>query len=291
MMPRRTASNDSYGGLFGTIYYGAVVGDVTVNVSISGSASEVGALAGINEGTIEDCFASGSVKGGFAVGGLVGNNGGAIFSSGASASANGQRIVGGLVGWNSDSVIDSFATGSVSMGSGIGAAPRPIVGGLVGYNRGGIGASFATGSVTGGSYSEAGGLVGYSHGYVGDSYSTGSVYGSKAGSFAGFGAHGANFATSYGTGHLDKGKGGFIGVAKPSDKIEYAYWDTDTTGITNLSQGAGNIPNFPGITGLTTSQLQSGLPAGFDSSVWAESPDINGGLPYLIANPPHRSIR
>jgi hypothetical protein len=50
--------------------------------------------------------------------------------------------------------------------------------------------------------------------------------------------------------------------------------------------GAGNIANDPGITGQTTAQLQAGLPAGFDPSIWAEDPGINNGLPYLIANPP-----
>jgi hypothetical protein len=30
-------------------------------------------------------------------------------------------------------------------------------------------------------------------------------------------------------------------------------------------------------------QLQAKLPAGFKSSVWAISSDINGGLPYLKA--------
>jgi hypothetical protein len=64
------------------------------------------------------------------------------------------------------------------------------------------------------------------------------------------------------------------------------YWDTTTSGITNLSQGAGNIANDPGITGETTAQLQATLPAGFDPTIWAENPSINGGLPYLIANPP-----
>ena len=64
------------------------------------------------------------------------------------------------------------------------------------------------------------------------------------------------------------------------------YWDLDTSGITDPSQGAGNIPNDPGITGLTTQQLQSGLPAGLDPAVWAEDPNINNGLPYLINNPP-----
>ena len=39
------------------------------------------------------------------------------------------------------------------------------------------------------------------------------------------------------------------------------------------------LANNPGITGLTTAQLQSGLPAGFNPSIWAESASINGGLP------------
>ena len=64
------------------------------------------------------------------------------------------------------------------------------------------------------------------------------------------------------------------------------YWDTTTSGITNLSQGAGSPANDPGITGETTAQLQAALPAGFDPAIWAENPSINGGLPYLIANPP-----
>jgi hypothetical protein len=50
--------------------------------------------------------------------------------------------------------------------------------------------------------------------------------------------------------------------------------------------GAGNIANDPGITGLSTAQLQSGLPAGFDPTVWGENANINSGLPYLLANPP-----
>jgi hypothetical protein len=34
--------------------------------------------------------------------------------------------------------------------------------------------------------------------------------------------------------------------------------------------------------------LQSGLPAGFDPAIWAESANMNGGLPYLLANPPSK---
>jgi hypothetical protein len=61
-----------------------------------------------------------------------------------------------------------------------------------------------------------------------------------------------------------------------------AYWDTTTTGV----QTAFCSETEPGVQPLTTSELQSGLPAGFDPTVWAENPTINGGLPYLIANPP-----
>jgi hypothetical protein len=32
--------------------------------------------------------------------------------------------------------------------------------------------------------------------------------------------------------------------------------------------------------------MQSGTPTGFSRNVWTENAKINGGLPYLIANPP-----
>ena len=37
------------------------------------------------------------------------------------------------------------------------------------------------------------------------------------------------------------------------------------------------MANDPDITGLTTAQFQSGLPAGFDPTVWREKSNINGG--------------
>ena len=59
-----------------------------------------------------------------------------------------------------------------------------------------------------------------------------------------------------------------------------------TSGFPGPGQGAGTPADDPGITGLTTAQLQSGLPAGFSRSIWGQNPDINGGLPYLLNNPP-----
>ena len=171
----------------------------------------------------------------------------------------GGEVAGGLVGDNGGTIDSCYATGAVKKGSG-------SVGGLVGFNVGGGGQilrSYATGAAGGTRRTSAGGLIGYNEGIVSDTYSTGAP------------------SSRYGF------KEGFVGddVAQ-SGSINDSYWDTDTSGITNLSQGAGNIANDPGITGLTTAQFQSGLPAGFNPTVWAENPNINGGLPYLLANPP-----
>lgn len=73
---------------------------------------------------------------------------------------------------------------------------------------------------------------------------------------------------------------------RPRGTNTNAYWTLDSSGISDLGQGAGNIANDPGLTGLSTAQLQSGLPAGFDPALWGESAGINDGAPYLLANPP-----
>ena len=64
------------------------------------------------------------------------------------------------------------------------------------------------------------------------------------------------------------------------------YWDMDTTRVTNPAKGVYNIPNYPGVTGLSDAQMKAALPAGFSPSVWGLNPSINDGYPYLLANPP-----
>jgi hypothetical protein len=100
-------------------------------------------------------------------------------------------------------------------------------------------------------------------------------------------------AASYSTGTVAGKQARYIGGSIGYDgsnvdggSVSSDYWDTTTSKIKGANQGAGNIPNDPGITGLTTAQLQTGLPSGFDPTIWAESPSINNGLPYLINNPP-----
>jgi len=155
-------------------------------------------------------------------------------------------------------------------------------------------------TISSGRLSAVGGLIGSSIGAVSNSYAMGSVTlkNANAASYAGglVGATGCfdgwcgTIASSYSTAAVTAPGGGTIGGLVGSDTtsggISNAYWDTTTSGVTNPGQGAGTPANDPGITGLTTAQLQANLPPGFDPAVWGEDPGVNGGLPYLLANPP-----
>ena len=145
------------------------------------------------------------------------------------------------------------------------------IGGLVGRNNGSVENSFALTSVANGKEDQlasAGGLVGLNdpNGRVLASYAAGEITNQSK---------------------IDNNNiGGLIGSDDAmAGAITDTYWDLDR-GISDRSQGAGNIPNDPGITGLTEAQLKSGLPAGFDPTIWGSDSDINNGYPYLLDNPP-----
>lgn len=254
------------GGLFGTIQ-GTVrdIGLVNANIS-GGDDNTVGGLAVGNLGTIRHSFVTGSV-----------------------AVGNGFGDVGGLAGYNEGTIVDSSSSASVQGGD------NQVVGGLVGENFNAnavIVASFATGAVTGGDNTYVGGLIGGNNiGTVSQSYARGSVSGGAAvgvGGLAGFANQGTAITESYSTGLVSASGqlthvGGLIG--QDMHTITLSYWDLDSSGISDPAQGAGNIKNDSGITGLTTAQFQSGLPSGFDPATWREKSKINNGYPYLLANP------
>jgi hypothetical protein len=205
-------------------------------------------------------------------GGLVDNNQatGVIVSSSANVRITASAFGGGLAMFNEGTITLAHAEGDV-----IGTS-----GGLVAENTGTISQSYATGAAV------IGGLIGeQGSGTVSDSYSTGSVTAvGGGGGLVGTMSAGLNAAisTSYSTGTVQSGDGGFVCAWYNTNVATNNYWDTTTSGTTNGACGG----NVAGITGLTTAQLQSGLPTGFDSTIWAESPKINGGFPYLINNPP-----
>ncbi|MFL6688842.1 MAG: hypothetical protein ACJ8IR_01440 [Alphaproteobacteria bacterium] len=227
--------------------------DVTVSGQITGTSdSDAGGIAGINYSSIRTARSSAMVTGGQA-GGIAGQNNSGVSYASASGPVNGVIDSGGLVGNNSQYIDHSFATGSVS-------GNKNNTGGLAGSNRGQIQNSYAMGSVNGAA-GAAGGFVGYNVGSVQYAYSVGATSGGK------------------------KYTGGFAGY-DANEAIDTAYWDVDTSGISNPADGAGFPKYDPGITGLRTKQLRSSLPLGFSKKDWAEDPNINNGYPYLRANPP-----
>jgi hypothetical protein len=141
-----TISNPTTGnGMFSYIGAGGIIRNTGfIGVSVShysssplGNATYSGGVVGYNNGTVQNCYATGSVSGS---GGYAGYG-------------------GGVVGYNYGTVQNCYATGSVS-GSGGYAG---YGGGVVGYNYGTVQNCYATGSVSGSGSSYAG----YGGGVVG----------------------------------------------------------------------------------------------------------------------------
>jgi hypothetical protein len=120
------------------------------------------------------------------------------------------------------------------------------VGGLAGGIFGTIRNSWAGGSVSNSSGGYAGGLVGYTAGSIYDSYSISSVSGVSP-------------------------LGGLVGYSFRSTVTD-GYYDSQTSGQSDTGKG----------TPQTTAQLTSGLPTGFDPTVWGSNASINNGYPYLL---------
>jgi len=147
-------------GLFGFIGSGAVVKSVgIVNCNITSSGGFVGGVAGVNRGTVQYCYSTGTVTGD-GVGGVVGSNqlGGTVKNCYSECNVTGTATDdGGVVGYNYQSTVQNcYSTGTVSGTS--------SVGGVAGY----IGDAddpptvkncYATGTVTA-TGDDAGGVVG-----------------------------------------------------------------------------------------------------------------------------------
>ena len=236
-------------------YVGGIAGenDGTINQcyvtgTVIGNGGTAGGLAGRNNGystagTIDRCYAYCQVSGGNGTGGLVGSNYyGKVYDSYATGPVSGTGSVGGLAGSNSSSTLTKcYATGPVT-------GSENNVGGLVGsnyfYYAGSIIKCYATGSVTSsGQY--IGGLVGYNYGWsigtVSDCYSSGKVAGGGT-------------------------VGGIIGYHKTTT-VSGSYWDIDASGQTT---GIGSNSGTGVPTGLTTAAMrQSASFSGWDfPGVW-----------------------
>ena len=150
-------------GLFGYVGAGVTVQDVGLLGAAVTGRNNVGALAGINAGTITRSYATGVVNGtGGYIGGLVGYNfgtGSNVTQSYASVTVGSPNFyVGGLVGYNEGAIAQAYAVGAVS---------GQYAGGLAGNNSGTITQAYAAGAMSG---SSLGGLVGNNGGTISQSY-------------------------------------------------------------------------------------------------------------------------
>lgn len=262
-----------------------------IDLTGTGHGAYVGGLAGYAEDTLSHVRVTGHVKG------------------------TDLATVGGIVGWQAPASMVAIVDSSVNVV--VSGSPGSIAGGIVGFQYYGVilrcavagriegGASYAgglAGSVQGnlgtiaGNWSSArvsgnfaGGLVGYANGpfTLADNYVSGGVFsgGGLIGKTVGLGGgSGPSVLRSYARGKVDGG--GVTGNDDGTGVYTNVYWDLDTTHVRNPANGVLNHPNYPGVTGLSDTQMKAALPAGFSPSVWGLNPSINDGYPYLLANPP-----
>jgi hypothetical protein len=221
-------SDEDFVGLFGAIGAGGRVENLHLEaISVHGRLS-VGALAGLNQGTIAGCRSDGVVQSDYYYcGGLVGdNNGGAISMSQAKGTVLGNYWVGGLIGYHHNGgTIQSCYAGTEVRG-------MSYLGGLAGFMEdwtSTVTDCYATGDVTG-TTTIAGGLVGYlRHGFVQQCYSTGDVVcPANAGGLLGYNISGSGFLSDL-------------------------FWDIQTC---HASAGVGG-GDAGGVAGKTTAQMKS----------------------------------
>jgi len=203
-----TVTGDSNLGMFGYLSSEAEIRDLSVvDVNVTGSGSNLGALAGYNGGYLIRCSSTGIVSGSSSVGGLVGANGGIVtgcFST-VAATAQGDYAgsVGGLAGNNNGTIDECYSTGA--------ASGQSSIGGLVGNNDGSITTSYSTVVVNGDS--SVGGLVGNNYGGVTSCYSRGAVSGNSD-------------------------AGGLVGSGSPTG-VMHSVWDIETSVLAASAGGVG----------------------------------------------------
>ena len=169
-------------GLFRTLTSLAVVQDLTVDVALSpdGSASQVGGLAGENNGTIQNCTVTGSLSAKEDVGGLVGLNGesGIIQNCVNQSSVAGVTNVGGIAGQNLGTLLGCQNSGTLNDNPD--QTIPTNVGGIAGLSRGIIKQCENTGTI---GYQHLGynmgGIAGMHSGFITSCHNSGTIYGRK----------------------------------------------------------------------------------------------------------------
>ena len=288
-------------GLFGVIGYRGSVANLGINnISLtaegwngshgrddSSGYAHVGALAGFNQGSISNSYATGVITSaspyGTApdTGGLVGTNTGSISQSYAGVditenSRGSSLYLGGLVGWNDGGTVKlSYATGAVTDTWDHSAD----VGGLIGYNSGTVTQTYATGAVTG--PGTLGGLVGYNDGgSVTSSYWDTDTTGMNA--ERGLGGHSRGTFSASG-----------LTTAEFGDSGNFVGWNFGTLGGHSCSyegpcwvivDANGSLNNADGASGATRPMLLSEWSTNITNAHQLQLVALNLNANYTLAN-------
>ena len=244
-------NNDGYyQGLFGRIGEGGTVKDLGIEDSWIKGGNNVGGIAGYSSGNIEDCYNTGSVRGGY-VGGIAGYSGGSITDCYNEGEVSGG-YVGGIAGYSGGSIEGCYNEGEVS-GS--------YAGGIAGNSDGGrIKGCYNTGSVSVNEvYDYSGGIVGISEGdRIEDCYNTGGVSGGIAGGIEGY-KSGGSIEGCYNTGSvIGYYSGGGIAGHSNGGRIEDCY---NTGSVIGYNEGGG-IAGYSG--GSIEDCYNTGSVSGYD---------------------------
>lgn len=198
-------TDGSHQGFFRYVGKDAVITDLTIEgkAEPEGSRSQIGGIAGVNDGQITRCSFKGSVSGLNYVGGIAGVNNGLITACTAEGSIQGKRFTGGISGYNakdgsimncrnradvntviSEGGIDidklniSNALESLNL---VSVQDEDIVsdaGGIAGYSQGEIATSLNYGKIGYPHYGyNIGGIAGRQSGFIHDCNNRGDVYG------------------------------------------------------------------------------------------------------------------
>ncbi len=181
------ASDGSHLGLFRYVSEGAEVKNLNMTdarLKPDNSRSQIGGIAGVNRGTLENCSVEGQIEGISYIGGIAGVNSGRILNCSFAGEVNGKRFTGGIAGYSSGLISGCENRGAVNIRITEGELDVNEV------NLGSLLSGLSLVSVTDTNVvSDTGGICGCSQGIITDCRDSGQVgyphYGYNVGGIAG----------------------------------------------------------------------------------------------------------
>ena len=236
--------NESNAGIFSQINQAGTVKNLNVYSGTFTGSSTAGAIAGINNGTIENITAFGNtvtVTGDDGnAGGIAGTNSGTVDdveSTGSVIAGGTNAIAGGLVGTNNGTLGNSYSNSAVTANIGTGSG----LGGVVGVNteNGNVSLVDSLGVTNGGAHlsNKVGGVIGINNGTLNSAYNESIVSGKD-------------------------NVGGIIGTNAGTYNEADKKWESGTVSnvvnATSVTSDAADSKNVGGLVGTNTGSVTNG---------------------------------